>query len=93
MSREAICRHLIIHCPLIDALFLALGHLSLQLSLSLTHFLFLADTKRKVEQISEELRNLDEILSKDEKNEVVQDDKTESVADLSNEPSESETKG
>ncbi|XP_056607108.1 protein OS-9 isoform X1 [Triplophysa dalaica] len=53
-----------------------------------------SDTKRKVEQISEELRNLDEILSKDEKNEVVQEDKTESAADLSNEPSvsDSETK-
>ncbi|KAA0713026.1 Protein OS-9 [Triplophysa tibetana] len=46
-----------------------------------------SDTKRKVEQISEELKNLDEILSK---NEGVQEDKTESAAVLSNEPSESE---
>ncbi|XP_057194484.1 protein OS-9 isoform X2 [Triplophysa rosa] len=53
-----------------------------------------SDTKRKVEQISEELRNLDEILSKDEKNEGVQDDKTESATVRSDEPSvsESETK-
>ncbi|XP_051996273.1 protein OS-9-like [Xyrauchen texanus] len=36
-----------------------------------------SDTKRKVEQISEELRNLDEILSKDDKNKGLQDDKTE----------------
>lgn len=50
-------------------------------------FLCSADTKRKVEQISEELRNLDEILSKDEKNEGLQDDKTdEELAVHSDEP-------
>lgn len=95
VSREAISLHLITHCHLIDALFLALGHQSLELSVSLALFLFTADTKRKVEQISEELRNLDEILSKDEKNEGVQDDKTEESAVRSDESSvsESETKG
>ncbi|XP_051562824.1 protein OS-9-like isoform X2 [Myxocyprinus asiaticus] len=36
-----------------------------------------SDTKRKVEQISEELRNLDEILSKDDENKGLQDDKTD----------------
>uniref|UniRef100_A0A672T3E5 Endoplasmic reticulum lectin n=1 Tax=Sinocyclocheilus grahami TaxID=75366 RepID=A0A672T3E5_SINGR len=36
-----------------------------------------SDTKRKVEQISEELKNLDEILSKDDKNKGLQDDKTD----------------
>ncbi|XDV35622.1 hypothetical protein PO909_005530 [Leuciscus waleckii] len=36
-----------------------------------------SDTKRKVEQISEELKNLDEILSKDDKNNGLQDDKTD----------------
>lgn len=54
-----------------------------------------SDTKRKVEQISEELRNLDEMLSKDEKNEGLQDDKTdEELAVHSDEPpvSGSETK-
>ncbi|XP_073707471.1 protein OS-9 isoform X3 [Garra rufa] len=54
-----------------------------------------SDTKRKVEQISEELKNLDEILSKDDKNNGLQDDKTdEDPADHSDEPplSESETK-
>ncbi|XP_051985578.1 protein OS-9 isoform X2 [Xyrauchen texanus] len=34
-----------------------------------------SDTKLKVEQISEELRNLDEILSKDDKHKELQDDK------------------
>lgn len=34
-----------------------------------------ADTKRKVEQISEELRTLDQILSKDESKEVAEMDK------------------
>uniref|UniRef100_A0A8C1SZ57 Endoplasmic reticulum lectin n=1 Tax=Cyprinus carpio TaxID=7962 RepID=A0A8C1SZ57_CYPCA len=54
-----------------------------------------SDTKRKVEQISEELKNLDEILSKDDKNKELQDDKTdENPAVHSDEPplSESETK-
>ncbi|XP_051752586.1 protein OS-9 isoform X1 [Ctenopharyngodon idella] len=54
-----------------------------------------SDTKRKVEQISEELKNLDEILSKDDKNRGLQDDKTdEDPAIHSDEPpvSESETK-
>uniref|UniRef100_A0A673MDR7 Endoplasmic reticulum lectin n=1 Tax=Sinocyclocheilus rhinocerous TaxID=307959 RepID=A0A673MDR7_9TELE len=54
-----------------------------------------SDTKRKVEQISEELKNLDEILSKDDKNKGLQDDKTdENPAVHSDEPplSESETK-
>ncbi|XP_050968728.1 protein OS-9 isoform X2 [Labeo rohita] len=54
-----------------------------------------SDTKRKVEQISEELKNLDEILSKDDKNKELQDDKTdEDPADHSDDPppSESETK-
>ncbi|XP_052415627.1 protein OS-9-like isoform X1 [Carassius gibelio] len=54
-----------------------------------------SDTKRKVEQISEELKNLDEILSKDDKNKGLQDDKTnEKPAVHSDEPplSESETK-
>uniref|UniRef100_A0A673I2U6 Endoplasmic reticulum lectin n=1 Tax=Sinocyclocheilus rhinocerous TaxID=307959 RepID=A0A673I2U6_9TELE len=54
-----------------------------------------SDTKRKVEQISEELKNLDEILSKDDKNKGLQDDKTdEDPVVHSDEPplSESETK-
>ncbi|XP_052455765.1 protein OS-9 isoform X1 [Carassius gibelio] len=54
-----------------------------------------SDTKRKVEQISEELKNLDEILSKDDKNKGLQDDKTdEDPAVHSDDPplSESETK-
>ncbi|XP_055068921.2 protein OS-9 isoform X3 [Misgurnus anguillicaudatus] len=54
-----------------------------------------SDTKRKVEQISEELRNLDEILSKDEKNKGLQDDKTDEELEVhSDEPpvSGSETK-
>uniref|UniRef100_A0A672T5F9 Endoplasmic reticulum lectin n=1 Tax=Sinocyclocheilus grahami TaxID=75366 RepID=A0A672T5F9_SINGR len=54
-----------------------------------------SDTKRKVEQISEELKNLDEILSKDDKNKGLQDDKTdENPAVHSDEPplSETETK-
>lgn len=58
--------------------------------------MYSADTKRKVEQISEELKNLDEILSKDDKNKELQDDKTdENPAVHSDEPplSESETKG
>uniref|UniRef100_A0A673I215 Endoplasmic reticulum lectin n=1 Tax=Sinocyclocheilus rhinocerous TaxID=307959 RepID=A0A673I215_9TELE len=57
--------------------------------------LYSADTKRKVEQISEELKNLDEILSKDDKNKGLQDDKTdEDPVVHSDEPplSESETK-
>ncbi|XP_005166099.1 protein OS-9 isoform X1 [Danio rerio] len=46
-----------------------------------------SDTKRKVEQISEELRNLDEILSKDDKNKGVLDDRTdEEPAVSSDEP-------
>ncbi|XP_059416085.1 protein OS-9-like isoform X2 [Carassius carassius] len=54
-----------------------------------------SDTKRKVEQISEELKNLDEILSKDDKKKGLQDDKTdEDPAVHSDDPplSESETK-
>uniref|UniRef100_A0A671LZY8 Endoplasmic reticulum lectin n=1 Tax=Sinocyclocheilus anshuiensis TaxID=1608454 RepID=A0A671LZY8_9TELE len=54
-----------------------------------------SDTKRKVEQISEELKNLDEILSKDDKNKGLQDDKTDEEPVVhSDEPplSESETK-
>lgn len=54
-----------------------------------------SDTKRKVEQISEELRNLDEILSKDDKNKGVLDDRTdEEPAVSSDEPpvSEAQTK-
>ncbi|XP_043098224.1 protein OS-9 isoform X1 [Puntigrus tetrazona] len=54
-----------------------------------------SDTKRKVEQISEELKNLDEILSKDDKNKGLQKDKTEEnpVVDSDDPPlSESETK-
>ncbi|XP_058635176.1 protein OS-9 isoform X2 [Onychostoma macrolepis] len=54
-----------------------------------------SDTKRKVEQISEELKNLDEILSKDDKNKGLQNDKAdENPAVHSDEPplSESETK-
>uniref|UniRef100_A0A8C2G9E7 Endoplasmic reticulum lectin n=1 Tax=Cyprinus carpio TaxID=7962 RepID=A0A8C2G9E7_CYPCA len=54
-----------------------------------------SDTKRKVEQISEELKNLDEILSKDDKNKGLQDVKTdEDPVVHSDEPplSESETK-
>ncbi|XP_056316172.1 protein OS-9 isoform X2 [Danio aesculapii] len=52
-----------------------------------------SDTKRKVEQISEELRNLDEILSKDDKNKGVQDDRTdEEPAVSSDEPPVSEAK-
>lgn len=69
---------------------------SLFVSFSLLHCLYLADTKRKVEQISEELKNLDEILSKDDKNKGLQDEKTdEDPAVHSDEPpiSESETKG
>ncbi len=49
-----------------------------------------------MEQISEELKNLDEILSKDDKNKELQNDKTdENPAVYSDEPplSESETKG
>ncbi len=49
-----------------------------------------------MEQISEELKNLDEILSKDDKNKGLQNDKTdESPVVHSDEPplSESETKG
>lgn len=49
-----------------------------------------------MEQISEELKNLDEILSKDDKNNGLQDDKTEEDPVVhSDEPpvSVSETKG
>lgn len=49
-----------------------------------------------MEQISEELKNLDEILSKDDKNKALQDVKTdEDPVVHSDEPplSESETKG
>ncbi|XP_067229296.1 protein OS-9 [Chanodichthys erythropterus] len=54
-----------------------------------------SDTKRKVEQISEELKNLDEILSKDDKNKGLQDEKTDedpAVHSDEHPVSESETK-
>ncbi|XP_067316105.1 protein OS-9 isoform X2 [Pseudorasbora parva] len=54
-----------------------------------------SDTKRKVEQISEELKNLDEILSKDDDNKGLLDEETDEAPVVqSDEPpvSESETK-
>lgn len=54
-----------------------------------------ADTKRKVEQISEELRTLDQILSKDENKEETGSDVMdgESVAPTDMPAAESEVKG